>query len=418
MVNLLDNPNDVGMLSLGLRLLSTPGKFGQALGTSGLGAMGDMQQAKQAQALAQQRALQEESMRMQLEQLKRQQAEQDRARQQQEAVQNAYRGALELPSQQAMAGGGGPSVANAQKMQGSGPRLNQQKLIELLTPIDAMMAAQLATPKDVKIKDYKEVRMPDGSVQFVGLGEDGRVVKTGQQPFKPLERQNMGGFLGGIDPITGKLTNLGAMTQSPDSAASIAVQMRGQNMVDARAREKNSIDSAAAGKVEWKQDVNGNWVGLPKEVTGNGPVSPVLTSVPGKREQQAKNALTIIGEAEKLIDKATGSYGGAAVDAGMRVFGASNKGADAAAELRALEGALMMAQPRMEGPQSDKDVALYRQMAAQIGDPTVPPSQKKAALATVKRLHKTYAGADGGPVQPAIQAAPTGGGWGIRPLGN
>ena len=75
MQNLLDNPNDVGMLSLGFRLLSTPGKFGQALGTSGLGAMGDMQQAKQAQALAQQRMLQQEMQQMQIKDIKRRQAQ-------------------------------------------------------------------------------------------------------------------------------------------------------------------------------------------------------------------------------------------------------------------------------------------------------------------------------------------------------
>lgn len=53
----------------------------------------------------------------------------------------------------------------------------------------------------------------------------------------------------------------------------------------------------------------------------------------------------------------------------------------------------MMAQPRMEGPQSDKDVALYKQMAGQIGDATVPAEQKKAALEVVKKLHQRYAGA-------------------------
>lgn len=73
--NLLDNPNDVGMLSLGLRLLSTPGKFGQALGTAGLGAMGDMEQAKQAQAMAQQRALQQQIQMMQVEDVRRKQAQ-------------------------------------------------------------------------------------------------------------------------------------------------------------------------------------------------------------------------------------------------------------------------------------------------------------------------------------------------------
>jgi hypothetical protein len=52
----------------------------------------------------------------------------------------------------------------------------------------------------------------------------------------------------------------------------------------------------------------------------------------------------------------------------------------------------MMAQPRMEGPQSDKDVALYRQMSGQIGDPTVPGAIKQAALETIRGLHEKYAG--------------------------
>ena len=170
--------------------------------------------------------------------------------------------------------------------------------------------------------------------------------------------------------------------------------MRGQNMTDARSREKNQIDRDAVGKVEWKQDVNGNWIGLPKEVSGKAPVTPVAVNAPGKREMQARNAVDIINQAEQLIDKGTSSYLGAAVDQGARVFGASTAGADAAAQLKALEGALMMAQPRMEGPQSDKDVALYRQMAAQIGDPTVPASQKRAALGEIRKLHERYAGGE------------------------
>jgi hypothetical protein len=37
----LDDPREVGLLSLGLRLMSTPGSFGQALGRAGLGALND-----------------------------------------------------------------------------------------------------------------------------------------------------------------------------------------------------------------------------------------------------------------------------------------------------------------------------------------------------------------------------------------
>lgn len=170
---------------------------------------------------------------------------------------------------------------------------------------------------------------------------------------------------------------------------------RGQDLANERALEKNKNDADAVGKVEWKQGVDGEWVALPKEVRGPGPVTPITTTVPGKRESQSKNALGIIKEANKLIEKGTSSYIGAGVDQVFRAFGGSTEGADVAAQLKALEGALMMAQPRMEGPQSDKDVALYRQMAAQIGDPTVPASQKKSALKAVERLHKRYAPEEG-----------------------
>ena len=44
--DLTDDPRQQGLLSLGLRLMSTPGKFGQAFGQAGLGAMGDMTAAK------------------------------------------------------------------------------------------------------------------------------------------------------------------------------------------------------------------------------------------------------------------------------------------------------------------------------------------------------------------------------------
>jgi len=59
-----------------------------------------------------------------------------------------------------------------------------------------------------------------------------------------------------IDPITGQVKTVGtiAKTQSPDSIASNAltrrgqdITVRGQNMTDSRARDKNEIDAAAGG---------------------------------------------------------------------------------------------------------------------------------------------------------------------------
>jgi hypothetical protein len=151
MNGLLEDPAQAGLLSMGLRLLSTPGKFGQAFGQAGLGAMGDIQQAQAAQQVKKARALQEQLLSQQLEQIKAQQAERAAAAQRQQGVEGAYRGAFESPAQQALAGGGGPTVANAQAMQGMQPRVNQQRLIEGLMQADPMLAAQLMQPKPRKL---------------------------------------------------------------------------------------------------------------------------------------------------------------------------------------------------------------------------------------------------------------------------
>ena len=109
MAGLLDDPNQVGLLSLGLRLMSTPGKFGSALGTSGLGAMGDMQQAQAAQQMARQRAMQEQMMQMQLEDIKRKQAEQQKAAETQRFDESTMTRLLGIP------------VENRQSMADMGP---------------------------------------------------------------------------------------------------------------------------------------------------------------------------------------------------------------------------------------------------------------------------------------------------------
>ena len=112
------------------------------------------------------------------------------------------------------------------------------------------------------------------------------------------------------------------------------------------------------------------------------------------RLQDASDALNIINEAETILShgKATGSYGGKLRDVAARAVGVSTEGAQESAQLKALAGALVAKMPKMSGPQSDKDVALYREMAGQIGDETLPIKTRTAALKTVKKLQETYAG--------------------------
>ncbi|WEF34853.1 hypothetical protein [Pseudoduganella chitinolytica] len=93
------------------------------------------------------------------------------------------------------------------------------------------------------------------------------------------------------------------------------------------------------------------------------------------------------------------------------MVGLSTAGADAAAQLKVIQAAVVSKMPKMTGPQSDKDVQLYREAAGQLGDPTLPVSQRLAAEKMVRSIQLKYAGPDAAPVpQP-----PEGGGASAAP---
>lgn len=106
--------------------------------------------------------------------------------------------------------------------------------------------------------------------------------------------------------------------------------------------------------------------------------------------QGATGTLSLLDGAEDLIDQSTGSAIGAVRDKALGLVGKSTPGGEAIAKLKVVQSGLMMNQPRMEGPQSDKDVALYEKAAGQIGDPSVPAEIRKAAVATIKELNQKY----------------------------
>lgn len=109
-----------------------------------------------------------------------------------------------------------------------------------------------------------------------------------------------------------------------------------------------------------------------------------------QRAMNAEGIDDILDIAEPLIDEATGSGTGAGRDKLAAFFGVSTTGAQAIAQLLPLQAAIMLRQPRMEGPQSDRDVQLYREAAGQLGDPSVPNATKKAAVQTIRRLQQVY----------------------------
>lgn len=128
-------------------------------------------------------------------------------------------------------------------------------------------------------------------------------------------------------------------------------------------------------------------------------------------QKRFKQMMSGVDMAESLLKQGpTASGAGAFVDGAASFFGKSTKGANVAAQLDTLSGWMVSNVPRMEGPQSDKDVQNYRIQAAMVGDRTKPVEQRLAALTVLRELQNKYAGINGG--NTAQSGGGATGGWG------
>jgi hypothetical protein len=177
---------------------------------------------------------------------------------------------------------------------------------------------------------------------------------------------------------------LAADTSRANNAASVGATIRGQNMVDSRAREANQSGKIPPG---YRATASGGLEAIP-----GGPADLKVNAAGVAKVSDAKDVLGLLDEVDLLLPKSTGSYSGVAADAVMGAFGGSTQGAQAVAQLKAIQGALVSKMPKMSGPQSDKDVLLYREMAGQVGDATIPVPQRQAASAMIRKLNEKYAG--------------------------
>ncbi len=109
------------------------------------------------------------------------------------------------------------------------------------------------------------------------------------------------------------------------------------------------------------------------------------------RTVNADRTLGLLDEAERIIGGSTGSRAGAIADEIAAAGGISTAGGQAIAQLRTIAGQLTASMPRMEGPQSDKDVQMYRDMAGDLANPNIPRETRLAALRTIRALQQKYA---------------------------
>lgn len=93
---------------------------------------------------------------------------------------------------------------------------------------------------------------------------------------------------------------------------------------------------------------------------------------------------------EDLIKKSTGSYLGKGRDIAAATIGLSTEGANALAELRPIHEWLTSLVPRMQGPQSNFDVARYEAMAGDIANPDIPSERRLKSFKSLVKMLENY----------------------------
>jgi hypothetical protein len=107
--------------------------------------------------------------------------------------------------------------------------------------------------------------------------------------------------------------------------------------------------------------------------------------------KSAKDVFSVTKEIATLLPQAHGSGIGNLIGGAANFVGLETEANKADAQLKVLGSKILMNTPRFQGPQSDKDVAVYKEAAGQIGDPSIPAGVRMAALSTIVDINKKYA---------------------------
>jgi hypothetical protein len=118
--------------------------------------------------------------------------------------------------------------------------------------------------------------------------------------------------------------------------------------------------------------------------------SPLLAK-PDVKTTQGQTVFDVARRAELVLPKASSGIISNLFTMATDAAGIPTDKSAADAQLRVLGGQLTLAQPRMEGPQSNADSILYQQMAAEVANPNRPYQTRMKALNTVIELNEKYA---------------------------
>lgn len=246
---------------------------------------------------------------------------------------------------------------------------------------EAAAAYKQAMELQPKVERWEKVQV-GGKVLFAPFFADG---SNGQpvplEVAEKLNEVNRGGVTDLTNPFTGETVRTLQNTASPEAVLAART-----------AANRLAFDQSQANKPQFVAEAGG-YVSPPSASAPQGAFAavPGFTKTADKQKvQDANDVISLLDQAKPLIEKSTSSYLGAGLDQAARLVGRSTEGSQAASQLKALEGSLVAKMPKMSGPQSDKDVLLYKQMAGQIGDPTLPAANKMAAMDTIRAINNRY----------------------------
>ncbi len=274
-----------------------------------------------------------------------------------------------------MSGMAGPQNTPAQ------PPSQQAVMGHLMQGLQNPMTAPIAQARLAQvIKQDDPYTLPEGGIR---MGPNGPIYENKKdfKPDKPTEKwgepYNLNGAMVQKNEVTGQIRQ--AVNREPQIRVHQDAPITPVTIQDPKDPSKTIIVDGRSGKL----------IGVGPKLTQTG-------TLENKRQFNMQGIGGTIQSAEDLLtgkgggNLPTGSSVGAAVDYVGGLVGKSPAGATEAAKLKSVGGALVSKMPRMEGPQSDRDVILYKEMAGKIGDSTVPRDQRIAALQTVKELWGKY----------------------------
>lgn len=282
-----------------------------------------------------------------------------------------------------------------------------------LGPEEIAKYAQLPKAGMSKVARTIDVPGADGNKQTMQYDDYGQPVGQAINSYVAPQLVDTGATKQFAVPTAGQSFNV---SMSP---AEQAANARGWANVGAKQQqnsilqETNKINKEAA-RVQIVQGADGQSYlvdkgtgqARPAQIQGGGTVqSGPLAEAAVKNQKNMGKLGELIQQARQVLPDATASGIGAQRDSMARYFGQSTPNSQAAAKLSAIGGNMLMMMPRMEGPQSDKDVENYKLMVGKVGDPTIPTAERAAAMDALEEIISRNTG-QAAPQQAQPPAAP------------